>query len=134
MAIDIEKMRTLLLDKREELLRDMEGLTEAHPEVVGPQEASEGSQEFEETAVDVIETQQEQEILGNDQALLNEVEAALKRIEDGTYGLCIVCGERIPEKRLLAIPWASRCIKDEEAFEQRNLDREEVYDDEEGDS
>ena len=127
MAVDIQKMRTLLLDKREELLRDIAGLTEAHPQVVGPQEASEGPQDFEETAVDFLETQQEQSILYNDQALLQEVEDALKRIENGTYGFCAVCGQPIPEKRLEAIPWASLCVKDEAQLEQQNLSREELY-------
>jgi DnaK suppressor protein len=49
------------------------------------------------------------------------VQAALKRIEDGTYGKCIVCGRPIPEKRLEAIPWAARDAEHEAALEQRNL-------------
>jgi len=64
----------------------------------------------------------------NDQALLTEVQAALKRIDDGTYGYCVVCGQPIPERRLQAIPWAARCIKDEQQLEDRNLSEEETYD------
>jgi DnaK suppressor protein len=71
--------------------------------------------------------QQEQSMLVNEQALLTEVEEALKRIDEGTYGRCIVGGELIPEKRLEAIPWTSRCLKHEEQVEQRNLSREEFY-------
>ncbi len=127
MAIDIQKMKERLEAKRAELLTQVRDLTEAHPTPVDPIEASEGSQDFEETAVDFLETQQEQSIDVNERALLTEVEAALKRIEDGTYGKCIVCGDAIPEKRLEAIPWASRCVKDQEALEQRNLSQEELY-------
>ena len=45
------------------------------------------------------------------QTLLPEIEKALKRIEEGTYGLCEISGKRIEEKRLLAIPWTRVSIK-----------------------
>jgi RNA polymerase-binding protein DksA len=45
----------------------------------------------------------------NEVALLNEVEAALARIETGTYGLCEACGKEIPRKRLDAAPYVARC-------------------------
>jgi len=118
MALDLPKMRTLLYEKREELLRDIAGLTEAHPKPVGPEEASEGPQDFEEAAVDAVEMEQERAVLLNDQALLQEVDNALARIDDGTYGRCIVCGQPIPQQRLEAIPWAARCVKDETEFER----------------
>jgi DnaK suppressor protein len=70
----------------------------------------------------------EQSIRVNEQALLTEVLQALKRIDDGTYGICVACGNPIPEKRLEAIPWAARDIKCEQALEQKNLSREELYD------
>jgi DnaK suppressor protein len=43
-------------------------------------------------------------------AILDEVRRARRRIADGTYGTCEVCGETIPEGRLEARPWATRCI------------------------
>ena len=127
MTIDIEQMRKRLLEKRDELQAQIADLTEAHPNPVDPIEASEGPQDFEETAVDFLETQQEQSVLVNEQALLTEVQNALKRIDDGTYGYCIDCGKPIPEKRLEALPWAARCVEDEARLEQHNLSREELY-------
>ena len=47
------------------------------------------------------------------QHTLAEVEAALQRIEDGSYGVCEVCGEPIGAERLSAIPWARLCIADQ---------------------
>ena len=41
---------------------------------------------------------------------LRDIEAALKRVEDGTYGTCKYCGQLIAEKRLLARPVASACV------------------------
>ena len=45
-------------------------------------------------------------------------EAALERIERGTYGVCTDCGKEIPRARLDAVPWAERCEADQERFER----------------
>jgi len=127
MTINLEQIKKRLEAKRAELQESIKGLTEAHPEPVGAIEASEGSQDFEEIAVDFLETQQEQSLLVNEQALLTEVERALERIEQGTYGKCVDCGQPIPERRLEAIPWAARDVKCEEKLEQRNLSVTETY-------
>jgi DnaK suppressor protein len=121
MPIDLHEMKVRLEAKRAELQESIAGLTEAHPELIGPIEAKEGPQDFEDVAVDFLEMQQEQSLLVNQQALLKEVEDALQRIEQGTYGKCVNCGRPIPEKRLEAIPWATFDVKCEEQLEQRNL-------------
>ena len=43
---------------------------------------------------------------------LADVERALQKLEEGTYGTCDVCGDPISPERLEAIPWATRCVKD----------------------
>lgn len=50
--------------------------------------------------------------------LIDEVEAALQRIEDGTYGTCVACDKPIAEERLEAVPWATLCIDDKRAQER----------------
>ncbi len=47
---------------------------------------------------------------GNARHQLEEVTDALKRIDEGSYGSCAVCGSAIPYERLEAIPWARACI------------------------
>lgn len=47
------------------------------------------------------------------QSTLSEIDAALQRIEEGSYGVCEVCGEPIGADRLSAIPWARLCIEDQ---------------------
>ncbi len=42
---------------------------------------------------------------------LEQIEAALERIEDGEYGQCEECGVRIPKTRLNALPYATMCVK-----------------------
>jgi DnaK suppressor protein len=46
-----------------------------------------------------------------DSTLLREVKAALRRIRDGSFGVCVDCEQAISPKRLLAVPWASRCVQ-----------------------
>jgi RNA polymerase-binding transcription factor DksA len=45
-------------------------------------------------------------------AMLDEVRRARQRLAEGTYGICEVCGDPIPEGRLEARPWATRCVTD----------------------
>ena len=47
------------------------------------------------------------------QQTLDDIDAALRRIEEGSYGTCEVCGEPIGAARLSAIPWARLCIDDQ---------------------
>jgi RNA polymerase-binding transcription factor DksA len=43
-------------------------------------------------------------------ATIEEVDAALARLEAGTYGVCARCGAAIPAERLDAVPWAAHCV------------------------
>ncbi len=47
--------------------------------------------------------------------MLREVRAAIQRVDEGDYRICVGCDEDIPEKRLGVVPWASRCIPCQEA-------------------
>ncbi len=46
-----------------------------------------------------------------DAKLLRAIEAALSRVENGTYGTCTMCKEEITHARLKAVPWTSACIE-----------------------
>ena len=50
-------------------------------------------------------------LMETEEGTLGDIEAALERVEDGTYGVCEECGVKIPKKRLNAIPYASMCVK-----------------------
>jgi RNA polymerase-binding protein DksA len=60
--------------------------------------------------------------IGRDVAELRQIEAALGRIEDGSYGVCSVCGLDIAAARLQANPSAERCIVCQSAFEKQYAD------------
>jgi len=55
--------------------------------------------------------------LEQDFRLLREVEAALNRLRDGTFGICQRCEDEIAPKRLQAIPWAAYCVSCQEKAE-----------------
>jgi DnaK suppressor protein len=46
------------------------------------------------------------------EAMLRDVDRALQKIEEGTYGICDRCGKLIPEERLDARPWSVLCVED----------------------
>jgi DnaK suppressor protein len=57
--------------------------------------------------------------------LLRSVKAALRRVHDGGFGTCVECESAISPKRLAAVPWASRCIKCEDAADRDGQERTE---------
>jgi DnaK suppressor protein len=49
-------------------------------------------------------------LLGSEKDVLDQIQAALNRIDVGAYGLCEECGKEIPKARLEAIPYAALCV------------------------
>ncbi|MBM3239135.1 TraR/DksA family transcriptional regulator [Candidatus Poribacteria bacterium] len=54
----------------------------------------------------------------NDAQLYRQIEAALRKIKKGTYGLCEECGNPIPPRRLNILPYATYCVRCQEAIEK----------------
>ena len=59
--------------------------------------------------------------LSSHRKLLHNIDEAIRKIADGTYGICEECGEEISEKRLLVLPTATLCIDCQENKEQFEL-------------
>jgi DnaK suppressor protein len=77
--------------------------------IVAPGPMTYGSQAA--AATQVFEQQRDLALRDRAAAQLELVEAALARIEDGTFGTCSVCGGPIAAERLEALPWAASCIE-----------------------
>jgi DnaK suppressor protein len=75
-----------------------------------------------EDPIDAVTTAINQsEVLGEGQLAydtLTMVRDALRRIEEGTYGICVDCGEAIETARLDAVPWTAYCLKDQEKHDK----------------
>ena len=65
-------------------------------------------------ASDTFEQERQAALQRNLETVLNEVNDALERMEQGTYGTCVDCGKEVPIERLEARPYAIRCIEDQE--------------------
>ena len=66
-----------------------------------------------------FEREKELSIEQNVRDLIQKIDRALKRIEDGTYGICEVCGKPIEKARIKALPYVDLCIKDAQARSRR---------------
>lgn len=62
--------------------------------------------------------------LDRESKLLKDVQAAMNRIEEDTFGTCLRCEEPIPEKRLKALPWAAYCVSCQETIDRQKASGE----------
>jgi len=108
-----EEYKVLLLAKQQDLLaqqhlaiHDAEG------------EAGEGVRDWSDESVADEDSGLSLKEADQDTALLEQVRAALQRIENGNYGKCRVDGGPIEEKRLKQIPWAVYCLKHQQEVDE----------------
>ena len=112
-SIDTERFRAALLDERKRVEHAIATLRSEHPGSLD-EEVEEipatGDNHLAETATATLGREIDYTLGDNAQQVISEIDAALQRIEDGTYGTCVNCGREIPRERLEANPWASLCI------------------------
>ncbi len=60
-------------------------------------------------------------IAGRENEILHAIDEALEKIENNTYGKCEICGKEISQKRLEAIPYATKCVKCKEELERERV-------------
>lgn len=107
----LQQYRTRLLDLREQLRDEIqEGIeaidAEIHPVGDVSPEPGEG--------LDC-----ELALVHNEERMRQAVNEALRRIDDGTFGICVACGRVLPQARLEAIPYAGCCIVCERKIEDQ---------------
>ena len=96
-------LRGALVAERDRVLAEL-----AETEIEGPGQMTYGSQAA--AATHVFEQQRDLALRERNGLHLAEVDAALVRLDTGTYGACTACGDRIAPERLEARPWAALCI------------------------
>ncbi len=114
---ELERFRKILLQQREQILQN---IRETREQMANPQ-----AEEFIDES-DVASTEVSQRVTlrlrDRERKLLNKIEKALKKIDDGTYGICERCGGKIGLKRLESRPVATLCIKCKEEQEREESD------------
>lgn len=115
--MDLAIAKAALIGEQERIERD---LAQLRGELVDPgrdsaERLGAGSDIPVETFSDELDEGMEEDL----RASLDEVEEALRRIDEGSYGLCVDCGEPIPDKRLEALPASARCMDCQRKAEHR---------------
>jgi DnaK suppressor protein len=112
----VESQRERLLGLRDELVRIKEGVTDDERDLG----EAEGDTQLDsgDLSQDMFTREMDASIEEQIQRRLREVDRALQKIEEGTYGLSDVSGESIPRGRLQAVPEAIRTVEEQQRFEQ----------------
>jgi DnaK suppressor protein len=121
MTIDTDRFRELLLGERgrvkaalDHLHGDHEGSLEDETDELG----TANDNHLGDLASATLNREIDYSLEESSEQHLQEIDAALKRLDDGTYGKCVVGGEDIGEERLEAMPWTPYCIDHARAREQ----------------
>ena len=109
-VIDVDHFRERLLDERRRVIAAIQNLQ--HPGSISDETGEDAvyDNHLADTATETYDRELDYSLEENSDHILSEIDAALKRIDDGTYGTCSNRGEQIPVERLEALPWATLCI------------------------
>ena len=114
---EMQKFKKLLLAESAHLTKGIRTIGEDTLEAARGDVATDLAS-FAEAGTDTNDRETALKLAGGESQMLREVGEALKRIDDGTYGRCIDCGEDIPIKRLEVFPAAKRCVACKARFEK----------------
>jgi DnaK suppressor protein len=110
-AVDIKEFQRILERKHKDLLSASSNREEIAIEVTADEMERLQQQLSREVAIRTLDQTSK---------LLKSVKAALDRIDDAIFGICLRCEEPIHEKRLKAVPWASHCVTCQEVLDREH--------------
>lgn len=112
---DIVKFKKRLEEMHHHLTQSLKGST---AEVKKPDEATGYSQHQADQGTDDFDRTISLEVTSREYNILRQIERALEKINENTYGICDISGEEIPLARLEAIPYANMTVKSQELVEK----------------
>jgi RNA polymerase-binding protein DksA len=120
-AIETDRFRETLLEERQRVEAAIQNLHDEHPGTLVEDSGEETAYDnhLADTATETYDRELDYTLEENSEHVLGEIDAALKRIEEGTYGTCTNCDRPIPVERLEALPWATLCIDCQRDRERR---------------
>jgi len=112
-GLDIEHYRSLLLAERGRMEAEREQIRNRNLDVDGalPEEGEGGDEDTADLASAMMDKEMDLSVEDEIEDMLAAIDHALQKMEDGTYGICDISGERIPPGRLELIPWASLTVE-----------------------
>jgi RNA polymerase-binding protein DksA len=110
---ELEHFKQILLKKREEILEMLEAHKQSLIEATTQNDKPVGTPYsiHMEYGTETEEREKTMFFIAREEKMLNYIDAALMRIERGTYGVCIKCGKLIDKRRLEAVPHTQLCIE-----------------------
>jgi RNA polymerase-binding protein DksA len=126
-SADTEHFKQMLLEKRREILRNVnefedEALKKSRLDAAG--DLSSMPIHMADIGTDNYEQEFALGLMDSERKLLREIDDALERVEQETYGICEGTGKPIPKARLEAQPWAKYCIEYARMLEQGLIQEE----------
>ena len=111
-SVDTSRFREALLDERRRVAAAIQNLHEDHPGSISDESGEDAvyDNHLADTATETYDRELDYTLEENSEHVLSEINAALRRIDDGSYGRCTNCARQIPEERLEARPYATLCI------------------------
>ena len=113
-TIETDRFRRMLLEERERVQRAIAYLHEENPgsleDETGELVSGSVDQHLGDMATETFDREMGYTLEDNSESVLAAIDAALQRVDEGTYGVCQRCGRPIGEERLEARPWAAYCI------------------------
>jgi RNA polymerase-binding protein DksA len=117
----LKLFRQLLITERAKLAGEIKAIAEEASK--SPREASGDLSAYTlhmaDMAADTYERELSMNIVSSEQELLYQIDDALKRLDDGSYGVCAQCNKPIAMSRLKAVPYASMCVACQRTKEQK---------------
>ena len=112
---EVAKFKKRLEEMRAQLSQSLKGST---AEVKKPDEATGYSQHQADQGTDDFDRTISLEVTSREYGILRQIERALEKIDENTYGVCDISGEDIPIARLEAVPYATMTVKAQEQLEK----------------
>lgn len=112
---EVAKYKERLEDLKKGITHSLEGIAK---EVHTPDEATGYSQHQADQGTDDFDRTISLEVTSKEYGLLRQIDRALKKIEEDTYGICDLTGEEIPIKRLDAVPYATMTVEAQSKLEK----------------
>ena len=110
-TIDTERFRTRLLEERRRVQGAIQYLHEENPGSIKDEtQEIPSDNHLGETASVTLDREIDYTLEENEERVLAAIDAALKRIDEGTFGTCRTCGKSIGQDRLEALPHTTQCI------------------------
>jgi RNA polymerase-binding protein DksA len=118
-AEDVEKIRAALSDRFAELKGEYDQTMSEIAELQRDRLTDSAGDDQADTGTKTFEREQEISLANNILERINQVERALERLDEGSYGWCEKCGNPIPVERLAAFPSATLCVSCKQLEERR---------------